>query len=106
MKKAKKYIYDLDYKPSPFTKEEVLKGIINLEVSIHLYSKKENVLYFSCGCECEKVPTFKKFTGLHFDNSQERYYIEFTSYDGFLQELGDLAKELIIGHTFLNTITD
>lgn len=99
MEQEIKYLFDdLDYQPSPFSQEQVLKGIINLEVSLHFFCKQENTLYFSCGCECEKVPSFRKITGVHFSNSQERYYLEFTSYDNFLKELGDLAKELIIDY--------
>lgn len=104
MRKAKKYIYDLDYKPSPFTKEEVLKGIINLEVCLHLFDRKDNTLYFSCGCECEKAPTYKKITGVHFDNSQERYYTTFKSYDDFQQKLGNLAKEIVIDYAVNNFV--
>ena len=106
MRKAKKYIYDLDYKPSPFANEQVLKGIINLEVSLHLFDRRDNTLYFSCGCECEKVPSHKKITGVHFDNSQERYYTTFKSYDDFKQELGDLAKEIVIDYVVNTIITD
>lgn len=81
------------YLKNPYDYKDIIYGIINEEIEIIDYDKKNSILYFKAPCEIKEVEY--KMTGCYFLGEELYFYQEYVNFNCFLYDIARKTRDII-----------